>query len=216
MTASEPSSPDNDRQEQGLWLWHGEAPAQSEALPPIQPLSRIKRMTHLLVSAAQRSMRLALNGPALIGLALIGSAAWAMLYLLPSGEPVPGDTPIVAAPTVRSLGGVRPARPVPFGRYAYRAAGPGSAAAGCDCQNGGSANRTQNSQIASLAQIAARKKGARRLRPPTSTRIFGTLPLSVRLGRVNYMAWGRLLTQRRAHTCRLLRRVSVIKASPVG
>ena len=113
MTASEPSSPDNERQEQGLWLWHGEAPAQSEALPPIQPLSRIKRMTHLLVSVAQRSMRLALNGPALIGLALIGSAAWAMLYFLPTGEPVRGDTSIPAAPIVQSLGGVRPARPVP-------------------------------------------------------------------------------------------------------
>ena len=67
MTAPEPSSPDNERQEQGLWLWHGEAPAQGEALPPIQPLPRIKRMTHLFVSVAQRSMRLALNGPALIG-----------------------------------------------------------------------------------------------------------------------------------------------------
>lgn len=113
MTAPEPSSPDNERQEQGLWLWHGEAPAQGEALPPIQPLPRIKRMTHLFVSVAQRSMRLALNGPALIGLALIGSAAWAMLYLLPTGEPVPGDAPIPAAPVVQSLGSARPARPVP-------------------------------------------------------------------------------------------------------
>jgi hypothetical protein len=113
MTVSEPSSPDNDRQEPGLWLWQGEAPAQREALPPIRPLSRIKRMTHLLASAAQRSMRLALNGPALIGLALIGSAAWATLYLLPVGEPVRGDTPVAAAPTVQSLGSVRPAKPVP-------------------------------------------------------------------------------------------------------
>ena len=111
MTASEPSSPDNDRQEPGLWLWHGEAPAQSETLPPIQPLSRIKRMMHLLVSAAQRSMGLASNGSALIGLALIGSAAWAMLYLLPIEEP--GDTTAAASPPIPPPGVVRPASPVP-------------------------------------------------------------------------------------------------------
>jgi hypothetical protein len=113
MTASEPSPPDNERQESGLWLWHGEAPTQSRALPRIQPLSRIKRMTHLLVSAAQRSMQLALNGPALIGLALIGSAAWAMLYLQPIGEPVRGDTPVAASPPIPPPGVVRPASPVP-------------------------------------------------------------------------------------------------------
>ncbi len=111
MTASEPSSPDNERQEPGLWLWQGEAPAQSEALPPIQPLWRIKRMTHLLVSAAQRSMGLASNGSALIGLALIGSAAWAMLYLLPIEEP--GDTTAAASPPIPPPGVVRPASPVP-------------------------------------------------------------------------------------------------------
>jgi hypothetical protein len=185
MTASEPSSPDNERQEQGLWLWHGEAPAQSEALPPIQPLSRIERMTHLLVSVAQRSMRLALNGPALIGLVLIGSAAYRRAgaggYVHPCGP----DSAIAR--------GCTPRQACAAGRHADRAAGPSSAAA-YDCQNGGRADRTQNSPIASLAQIAARKTGPRRLRPPSNTRIFGTLPLSMRLGWVNYMAWGRLLT----------------------
>ena len=111
MTASEPSSPDNERQEPGLWLWHGEAPAQSEAPPPIQPLSRIKRITQQLVSAGQPSVRMALNGPALIGLAVIGSAAWAMLYLQPIVQP--GDTTAAASPPMPPVGVVRPASPSP-------------------------------------------------------------------------------------------------------
>jgi hypothetical protein len=113
MTASEPSSPDNERQEPGLWLWHGEAPAQSEALPPIQPSSRAQRITDLLASATQRAGWLTPpKGPA-ISLALIGLAAWAMLYLLTSGEPMPGDTTAAASAPIPPLGVVRPASTVP-------------------------------------------------------------------------------------------------------
>jgi hypothetical protein len=113
MTASEPSSPDNERQDPGLWLWHGEAPAQSEALPPIQPSSRAQRITDLLFSATQRvGWPMPPNGPA-IWLALIGLAAWAMLYLLPSGEPMPRNMTAAASPPIPPLGVVRPASPVP-------------------------------------------------------------------------------------------------------
>jgi hypothetical protein len=137
MTASEPPSPENERQEPGLWLWHGEAPAQNEALPPIQPLSRAKRITDLLVSAGQRARRLASpNGPALIALALLGSAAWAMLYLLPSGEPVRGIRPVSASPPIPRPGVIRAASPVPSTAVAIARLAPVPAAPASIAQTG--------------------------------------------------------------------------------
>jgi hypothetical protein len=113
MTALEPSSPDNERQEPGLRLWHGEAPTQSEALPSIRPSSRAQRITDLLASATQRAGWLTPpNGP-VIWLALIGLAAWAMLYLLPSGEPMPGHTTATASLPIPPPGVVRAASTVP-------------------------------------------------------------------------------------------------------
>lgn len=127
MTASEPSSPDNERQDPGLWLWHGEAPAQSEALPPIQPSSRAQRITDLLFSATQRAgWLMPPNGPA-IWLALIGLATWAMLYLLPSGEPMPRNMTAAASPPIPPLGVVRPASPVPSTAVAIARLDPVSA-----------------------------------------------------------------------------------------
>ncbi len=118
MTVSGPSPPDtgpirNENPEPGLWLWHGEAPAASEA-PPLAPLrSRLKRTAHHLGSAAQRAKWMAApNAFTGIWLAVIGLTAWAMLHLLPGGEPMPRNFPVAASQPVSSPAVVRPAPPV--------------------------------------------------------------------------------------------------------
>ena len=108
MTALEPFPSDtapisNENQEAGLWLWHGEAPVRDEAPSlPAPSFRRIKRIAHLIDSAAQGATRLAQPNRRALGLALIGLAAWTVVYLLPSGAPVLKTTPAVVFPPVPS------------------------------------------------------------------------------------------------------------------
>jgi hypothetical protein len=117
MTASRPSPPDtgpisNESEDPGLWLWHGEAPAAGEAPPLAPPRSHLKRTAHHLGSAAQRAKwMVAPNAFTVIWLAVIGLTAWAMLHLLPAGEPMPRNIPVAASQPVSSPTAVRPAPP---------------------------------------------------------------------------------------------------------
>ena len=119
MTALEPFPFDtapisNENQEAGLWLWHGEAPVRDEAPSlPAPSFRRIKRIAHLIDSAAQGATRLAQPNRRALGLALIGLAAWTVVYLLPSGAPVLKTTPAVVFPPVPSPVAAGPARPTP-------------------------------------------------------------------------------------------------------
>jgi hypothetical protein len=119
MTALEPFPSDtapisNENQEAGLWLWHGEAPVRDEAPSlPAPSFRRIKRIAHLIDSAAQGATRLAQPNRRALGLALIGLAAWTVVYLLPSGAPVLKTTPAVVFPPVPSPVAAGPARPTP-------------------------------------------------------------------------------------------------------
>lgn len=76
---------------------------------------RVKSLAHLLVFYPQRAKWLSVQNRTALGLMLIGLGAWAMVYLLPSAEPVPGNKPAAAAasPPVPSPGVVRPTIPIP-------------------------------------------------------------------------------------------------------
>ena len=100
MPASERLPPDtsaisNNSEESGLWLWHGEAPARSAApLPP----SAVGRIVTFVASAAQHVREwLGPPGAFALGLAIIGLAAWAMVFALARGEPVPRKAPVVVS-----------------------------------------------------------------------------------------------------------------------
>jgi hypothetical protein len=103
MPASEPLPPDtaaisNNREESGLWLWHGEAPAQSGAALPAPPPSGVRRIVPFVASAAH-NVRGCLGPPGALalGLAVIGFAAWAMVFALSGGEPVPRKAAVAAS-----------------------------------------------------------------------------------------------------------------------
>jgi hypothetical protein len=87
------------------------AAALPRYIPPL--MLSVKRLAHLLVFSPQRAKWLSVRNRTALGLVLIGLAAWAMVYLLPSAEPVPGNTPAAASPPAPSPGVVRPTILIP-------------------------------------------------------------------------------------------------------
>ena len=98
------TSPSDENQGSGLWLWHGKAsPA------PLQPASRVQQIPGPDVSALRRRGRMSLPG----GVALTLLAV--MLRPTPLDKPPPRDTPAVAlepVPPAASAHAVIPAPPV--------------------------------------------------------------------------------------------------------
>lgn len=87
-----------------------DGPAPRALYPPL--MFSAKRAAHLF-SSARRARWLAPPIRTALALVLIGLAASAMVYLLPSGEPVSGDTPAAASSAVPSPGVVRTAVFIP-------------------------------------------------------------------------------------------------------
>jgi hypothetical protein len=71
------------------------AAALARYIPPL--MFSVKRVAQLFISSARRGGWLAPRNTTALGLVLIGLAASAMVYLLPSAEPVPGNTPAAAS-----------------------------------------------------------------------------------------------------------------------
>lgn len=113
MMGSEPSLPEaprisGDDQESGLWLLHGQTPAQGETAPPAPPASRSKGIAYFLGFAVRGAKRLASPDMLWLGLVLIGLAAWAAVIFLPDEEPWPKNTPVAASPPVPSPAAASP------------------------------------------------------------------------------------------------------------
>ena len=186
MTASEPSSPgaaplSNDSREPGLWLWQGgEAPPHSDAPPPASPArppSRVERIADFVGSAARWARRM---GPA-SGWFLIGLAAFVMAHALPGGEPMPRNMPAAAPQPVPAPSAALPASSTSPAGVPVAQLGQLSEPSGCNCQKDGRTKPTHTSQMASIAQVAARrKKGVPFPRLPVGTGVSGALPLSMR------------------------------------
>lgn len=73
----------------------------------------VKRVAQLFISAAQGAKWLAPRNRTALGLVFIGLVASAIVYMLPSSEPVSGSAPATASAPTLSQGAVRPAIPMP-------------------------------------------------------------------------------------------------------
>ena len=89
--SSDTTSPSDENQASGLWLWHGKAP-----LPPLQPASRVQQSPDPIVSASRRGGWLALPRGVALTLLVV------MLCSTPLDKPPPADTPAVALEPVPS------------------------------------------------------------------------------------------------------------------
>ena len=214
MTASQPSSPgaapiSDDSQEPGLWLWQGEAPLESEAPPqgeappqseaPARPPSRVERIAESrrlrrttgwvvgaaggLVSDRARGIR--------HGARAAGRRANPWEYPRRGTSACAASGRCGAAPDAIAEPRA-PGQPRAAGRHDGRAGGPSGGAVGVNRPKDGRPNRTQTSQMAGPAPVAARRKEGARFPPlPVDT---GALPVSMRrLGGGNDMARRRLL-----------------------
>jgi hypothetical protein len=72
----------------------------------------VKRVAQLFISSA-RGAKWAPRNRTALGLVLIGLVASAIVYMLPSSEPVSGSAPATASAPTLSQGAVRPAIPMP-------------------------------------------------------------------------------------------------------
>jgi hypothetical protein len=87
--SSDTTSPSDENQASGLWLWHGKAPLPPS---PLQPASRVQQSLDPIVSALRRRGWMALPG----GVALTLLAV--MLRSTPLDKPPPANTPAVREP----------------------------------------------------------------------------------------------------------------------
>ena len=80
-------------------------------IPPL--MFSVKRIAQLFISSERGAKWLAPRNRTALGLVLIGLVASAVVYLLPSAEPVSGSAPAAASAPTLSQGAVRPATPMP-------------------------------------------------------------------------------------------------------